>query len=127
MIFVELKDPRHILINISESSIISLLPAYVSPLIEHARAYLRRIFPRGTRIRSSNMDILKFWRNGSHIVTMNMQTADLSMEINEAMFVGSPGWVLKPHSQRSLGEDTKKLRLNVEVVGISSGLFIRPL
>ncbi|KAE9384987.1 PLC-like phosphodiesterase [Gymnopus androsaceus JB14] len=116
----ELIDPRHILINISESSVISLLPAHLDALIEHGRAHLRRIFPKGTRIRSSNMEILKFWRNGSHIVSMNMQTIDTSMQINEAMFAGSPGWVLKPQVQRLLNKDSRKVRLSIQVVGISS-------
>ncbi|KAF9068268.1 PLC-like phosphodiesterase [Rhodocollybia butyracea] len=116
----ELVDPRHILINISESSVTALLPAQLDPLVEHGRRHLRRIFPKGTRIRSSNMDILKFWRNGSHVVSLNWQTFDAPMQINEAMFVGSPGWVLKPQYQRSLNPDMRKVRFRAEVVGISS-------
>ncbi|KIK62977.1 hypothetical protein GYMLUDRAFT_41279 [Collybiopsis luxurians FD-317 M1] len=116
----ELVDPKHILINISESLILSLVPNELDPLVEHGRLHLRRIFPKGTRIRSSNMDLLKFWRNGSHVVSLNWQTLDTPMLINEAMFVGSPGWVLKPKAQRLLGEDPQKLKLCVQVAGLSS-------
>ncbi|KAJ3869013.1 PLC-like phosphodiesterase [Lentinula novae-zelandiae] len=116
----ELIDPRHILINISESKILSLLPTQLDPLIEHGRLHLRRIFPRGTRIRSSNMDILKLWRNGSHVVSLNWQTFDTPMQINEAMFLGSPGWVLKPKVQRLLNSDSRKFGFSAEIVGISS-------
>ncbi|KAJ4477257.1 PLC-like phosphodiesterase [Lentinula aciculospora] len=115
-----LVDPRHILINISESNILSLLPIHINPLIEHGRRHLRRIFPKGTRIRSSNMYILKFWRNGSHVVSLNWQTFDTPMQINEAMFVGSPGWILKPKAQRLLNPDSSKFRLSAEVIGVSS-------
>ncbi|KAJ4494862.1 PLC-like phosphodiesterase [Lentinula edodes] len=115
----ELIDPRHILINISESKILSLLPTQLDPLIEHGRLHLRRIFPRGTRIRSSNMDILKLWRNGSHIVSLNWQTFDTPMQINEAMFVGSPGWVLKPKAQRLLNPDSRTFRFSAEIVGLT--------
>ncbi|KAJ3795330.1 PLC-like phosphodiesterase [Lentinula aff. detonsa] len=116
----ELVDPRHILINISETNILSLLPTQLDPLIQHARLHLRRIFPKGTRIRSSNMDILKFWRNGSHVVSLNWQTVDTSMQINEAMFVDSPGWVLKPNAQRMLDQESRKFKLSAEIVGLSS-------
>jgi hypothetical protein len=44
----------HILINISETSLPSLFPASPLPLITHASQHLRRVYPRGTRIQSSN-------------------------------------------------------------------------
>ncbi|KAF5391498.1 hypothetical protein D9757_002414 [Collybiopsis confluens] len=116
----ELIDPKHILINISESLILSLLPAQLDPLIDHGLLHLRRIFPKGTRIRSSNVDVLKFWRNGSHVVSLNWQTFDTAMQINESMFVASPGWILKPKAQRLPDVDSQKLRLRVQVVGMSS-------
>ncbi|KAJ3777145.1 PLC-like phosphodiesterase [Lentinula raphanica] len=118
--WVELVDPRHILINISETNILSLLPIQLEPLIEHAHLHLRRIFPKGTRIRSSNMDLLKFWRNGSQIVSLNWQTFDKSMQINEAMFVGTPGWVLKPNASRLLNQGSDQLMHHVEIFGMSS-------
>lgn len=90
-------------------------------LTKHALVHLRRVYPRGTRIDSSNMNVLQFWRNGSHITSLNWQTYDKSMQINEAMFVGSNGWVLKPAKQLGLGETmTGRLRLVVELIGISS-------
>ncbi|KAL1684499.1 hypothetical protein GGG16DRAFT_119740, partial [Schizophyllum commune] len=61
----ELTTPKPILINISESGLASLLPASLTPLIAHGLRHLRRIFPRGTRIGSSNPDRLTFWRAGS--------------------------------------------------------------
>src|ERR1700722_6585383 len=86
---------KSILINVSESHVADLPPTAKSHLISHALQNLRRIYPRGTRITSSNLDILKFWRNGSHIASLNWQHYDRNMQVNEAMFAGSPGWVLK--------------------------------
>lgn len=41
-----------------------------------------------------------FWRAGSQVVSLNWQTYDTPMQVNEAMFVGTPGWVAKPEKLR---------------------------
>jgi phosphatidylinositol phospholipase C delta len=64
-----------------------------------------------------------FWRNGSHVASLNWQVYDRGMQVNEAMFVGSPGWVEKPLHMRKGSEYTPKggrEKLIGEVVGISS-------
>jgi phosphatidylinositol phospholipase C, delta len=54
-------------------------------------------------------------------VSLNWQSYDCGMQLNEAMFVGSPGWVLKPARLRGSGvETTAKFRFVGEVVGVSS-------
>jgi len=109
------------MINISESALSALLPHSVHELSSNALAHLRRIYPRGTRIESSNFDPIKFWRNGSHVASLNWQTFDKGMQINEAMFAGSEGWVLKPAHLLSLGQSMSgKLRITGEVIGVSS-------
>jgi len=125
--YKDITDPANILINISESACMKLLPASLTGLISHSSNHLRRIFPKGTRIDSSNLDPLMFWRNGSQITSLNWQVYDTGMQLNEAMFVGSPGWVPKPREMRkemissgaSLKENEKQ-RLVVEIVGVSS-------
>jgi len=43
------------------------------------------------------------------------------MQINEAMFVGSRGWVLKPEKMRGFGDETVgKVRFVGEIAGVSS-------
>lgn len=119
--YPEITDPKHVLINISESGCGALLPQSLPQLIEHARKHMRRIFPRGTRIRSSNLDPLRFWRNGSQVASLNWQNYDKGMQVNEGMFVGSPGWVLKPGPLMGAGNAmTGRWKLEGEVVGISS-------
>ncbi|KAJ7583892.1 PLC-like phosphodiesterase [Mycena floridula] len=116
----DILDPKHILINISESSLSGLLPQSLEDLVSNARKHLRRVFPKGIRINSSNMDVLKFWRNGSHVVSLNWQNYDTGMQINEAMFAGTDGWVLKPaHMLGEEGPPPTKLRLTAKIVGIS--------
>lgn len=114
-------EPKHILINISESSLSALVNHSLTSLIDHAQHHLRRVFPRGTRIGSSNFDPLKFWRNGSQVASLNWQKYDMGMQINEAMFVGSEGWILKPASLIGMGNGmASRLKLVGEVFGISS-------
>ncbi|THV02613.1 PLC-like phosphodiesterase [Dendrothele bispora CBS 962.96] len=115
-----LLEPRHILINISESAVLSLLPNSFRDLVDNGYRHLRRIFPKGLRIDSSNMDILKFWRNGSQVVSLNWQTFDRGMQLNEAMFVGTGGWVLKPQRMLTGEESGVRVRLSGEIVGVSS-------
>lgn len=122
--FISPPHPEHVLINISESSLLALLPHSIPDLITHARAHLRRIYPKGIRIRSTNLDPLKFWTNGSQIASLNWQTYDRSMQINEGMFVGSPGWVLKPAAMMNMGADMAGMfQFSAEIVGISSCRF----
>ena len=92
-------------------------------LIWHGSHHLRRIYPKGTRIGSSNFNPLVFWRNGSHVASLNWQVYDRGMQVNEAMFVGSPGWIEKPLHMRKGSEYIPVLgreKLIGEVVGVSS-------
>lgn len=116
----DLSDPKHILINISETTLSALLPNSLNHLIENAQRHLRRIYPRGLRINSSNLDVLKFWRNGSHVVSLNWQHYDLSMQLNEAMFLGTKGWVTKPSKLIGNEATMRKQRIQAKIVGASS-------
>ncbi|KAJ7202660.1 PLC-like phosphodiesterase [Mycena pura] len=120
------EEPLHTLINISESACGALLPRALAQLIAHSRAHLRRIYPKGTRIRSTNMDPLRFWRSGAHIAGLNWQHYDTGMQLNEALFVGTRGWVLKPARLRAADgapppqDAPARQRLTAEIVGISA-------
>ena len=120
---VDITDPKHIVINISESGCGKLLskPVYLPSLITHSQQYIRRIYPDGRRIESSNLDPLRFWRTGTHIASLNWQVFDQGMQINEALFLGANGWVLRPqHLIRETAEERRRVRLEIEVSGISS-------
>ncbi|PFH49185.1 hypothetical protein AMATHDRAFT_148284 [Amanita thiersii Skay4041] len=116
-------EPKHITINISESGCNKLLSIATSVplLIDHAQQYLRRIYPRGTRIQSTNLDPLRFWRSGAHITSLNWQSFDRGTQINESMFIGTKGWVLKPpYLVGGREKHTQKVKLEVEIAGVSS-------
>ena len=70
-------------------------------LFNHNKNYFLRVFPKGTRISSSNVDPTFHWRQGAQMVALNWQRADKGMMLNEAMFATSQGWVLKPEGYRA--------------------------
>lgn len=75
-------------------------PAHGIAMFNHNKTYLTRIYPKGTRISSSNYDPAFYWRHGAQIVALNWQKLDTGMMLNEAMFAGYEGWVLKPDGYR---------------------------
>jgi len=69
-------------------------------LFSHNRHYLMRAYPSGLRVSSSNLDPSVFWRKGVQMVALNWQKWDQGMMLNEGMFAGEGGWVLKPEGYR---------------------------
>lgn len=111
--------PHHHLINVSETGLSKHLPSYAVPISVHNSRHLMRVFPKGTRIGSSNLRPVKFWGIGAQICALNWQTFGLSNQLNDALFDGSEGYILKPAALRSGGDGNiatgkrKKLRLHV--------------
>ena len=101
----------------------ALLPRSSPDLIANGQAHLRRVYPKGTRIASGNLDPLKFWRAGSHFAALNWQEFDSGMQLNEAMFAGTPGWVLKPHALLGGQKRERRVKLSLHIVGLSSRKF----
>ncbi|KAI2623046.1 PLC-like phosphodiesterase [Hypomontagnella submonticulosa] len=115
-----LKDgPRNHLINVSETGLASHMPAANDKIALHNSRHLMRVFPKGTRISSKNLKQVPFWGIGAQICAMNWQTFNASMQINEALFSGTDGYVLKPRALRAGGSmslnsgRTKKLVLRI--------------
>ncbi|KAM0513045.1 hypothetical protein ACHAPE_008252 [Trichoderma viride] len=94
------KQPTHIY-SISEDRIIELHEKYPREVFTHNKNFFMRAFPAGRRINSSNPDPSRFWRRGVQMVAMNWQNMDEGMMVNEAMFDGEDGWVLKPEAYQS--------------------------
>ncbi|KAJ7636012.1 PLC-like phosphodiesterase [Mycena polygramma] len=74
----------------------------IENLIHHTRDHLVRIYPKGTRVNSTNYEPLQYWAAGCQLVALNIQTMDLGYRINQAMFMrrGPQGYVLKPPTLR---------------------------
>jgi phosphatidylinositol phospholipase C delta len=120
----ELLEPLHALINISESGLSNLLPHSLEGLVGHACKHMRRCYPRGTRVMSSNMDPLPAWRAGTQVAALNMQMWDLGTQLNAALFEGSQGWVLKPESLRGGHKRSGEVTFKVEVIGADDGQYL---
>lgn len=88
--------PHHHLINISESGLGAYLPENANRIAAHNSNHLMRVYPRGTRIRSTNLNPVPFWGIGAQVCALNWQKFGASMQLNEALFAGTDGYVLKP-------------------------------
>ncbi|WYZ40404.1 hypothetical protein EsH8_IV_000745 [Colletotrichum jinshuiense] len=97
----EASMPTHIF-SLSEKGVMEVHEKQGGALFEHNRHFLMRAYPSGLRIGSSNLDAPVFWRRGIQIVALNWQNWDEGMMLNEAMFAGTPGYVLKPEGYRCL-------------------------
>jgi phosphatidylinositol phospholipase C delta len=96
----EASMPNHIF-SLSEKAAMALQKRMPKALFAHNRDFLMRIYPHGMRVDSSNFDPVNFWRAGMQVVALNWQSWDVGMILNEAMFAGSDGYVLKPPGYRS--------------------------
>ena len=92
--------PSHIF-SIEERTIMELHEKKKSDMFTHNRNFFMRAYPAGFRIDSSNLDPSVFWRKGVQMVALNWQYLDEGVMLNEGMFAGEHGWVLKPPGYRS--------------------------
>lgn len=100
LITPEATVPTHVF-SLSEKKLMEVHESQGPTLFSHNRNFLMRAFPSGMRVSSSNLDPSVFWRKGVQMVALNWQKWDEGMMLNQAMFAGSGGWVLKPQSYRS--------------------------
>uniref|UniRef100_A0A8C9VUB1 Phosphoinositide phospholipase C n=1 Tax=Scleropages formosus TaxID=113540 RepID=A0A8C9VUB1_SCLFO len=70
--------------------------------VEYNKKQLSRIYPKGTRVDSSNYMPQIFWNVGCQMVALNFQTLDLPMQLNMGIFEynGHSGYLLKPEFMR---------------------------
>ncbi|OAP62416.1 hypothetical protein AYL99_04619 [Fonsecaea erecta] len=115
-----LKDgPHHHLINVSETGLKAYMPVENDKIARHNARHLMRVYPKGTRISSRNLKPVQFWGIGAQVCALNWQTFGASIQLNEALFSGTDGYVLKPAALRSGGSGRlntgkrKILRLHV--------------
>lgn len=91
--------PTHIF-SLSENTVLEVHENEAERLFDHNRWYMMRTYPSGMRISSSNLDPPVFWRKGIQVVALNWQKWDEGMMMNEGMFAGTGGYVLKPEGFR---------------------------
>lgn len=97
----EASIPSHVF-ALSESKIGDLLEDDQRALCRHNVEYFMRAYPKATRVSSNNLDPVPLWRAGVQMVALNWQEMNSAMMLNEAMFQGTGGWVLKPELLRRI-------------------------
>jgi phosphatidylinositol phospholipase C, delta len=108
----EASIPSHVF-SLSEAKVVDMHESDAHGLFAHNRDYLMRAYPSGMRVNSSNLEPLFLWRQGVQMAALNWQKWDKGMMLNEGMFAGEEGWVLKPEGYRGTtttikDPDTKK-------------------
>ncbi|XP_039259634.2 1-phosphatidylinositol 4,5-bisphosphate phosphodiesterase beta-4-like [Styela clava] len=88
--------------SFSESVGIGLLKTSAIEFVNYNKRQLSRIYPRGNRVDSSNYMPQVFWNAGCQMVSLNFQTSDLNMQLNQGRFEfnGMCGYLLKPEFMR---------------------------
>jgi phosphatidylinositol phospholipase C delta len=86
-----------------------------------------RIYPKGNRIDSSNLDVIPAWSAGNQLVALNYQTPGIPMHLNHGKFMenGEAGYVLKPPYMLSATAH-KKTEIQVHVHVISGCQLPKP-
>ncbi|RWS06316.1 1-phosphatidylinositol 4:5-bisphosphate phosphodiesterase classes I and II-like protein, partial [Dinothrombium tinctorium] len=85
-----------------ETQATSLLKERPVDFVNFNKRQLSRIYPKGTRVDSSNYMPQVFWNAGCQMVALNFQTLDLGMQLNLGLFEynARSGYLLKPDFMR---------------------------
>uniref|UniRef100_A0A8C1UGJ1 Phosphoinositide phospholipase C n=1 Tax=Cyprinus carpio TaxID=7962 RepID=A0A8C1UGJ1_CYPCA len=85
-----------------ETKALELLKESPVEFVEYNKMQLSRIYPKGTRVDSSNYMPQVFWNAGCQLVALNFQTIDLPMQLNLGIFEynGKCGYRLQPEFMR---------------------------
>ncbi len=116
----EASIPNHVF-SLSEAKVVDMHESNGDALFSHNRDYLMRAYPSGIRVNSSNLEPSFLWRRGVQIAALNWQKWDKGMMLNEGMFAGEEGWVLKPEGYRGTvkgsdaGNTIQKRTLNLTI------------
>ena len=126
----EVYAPEH-MISLSERTALKYVRSAPDDLIKHNRSHLSRIYPSMSSLArlhaSANFLPHHVWALGCQLVALNWQTADLGMELNQAMFArnGRCGYVVKPEALRSREhlvktQNSARVRLVLDIDVISA-------
>lgn len=64
--------------SLGEKTATKLIKVAHEDLVKHNRSHLTRVYPKGTRVTSSNYEPILFWRAGCQLVAINWQTTGKS-------------------------------------------------
>ncbi|XP_074112089.1 1-phosphatidylinositol 4,5-bisphosphate phosphodiesterase isoform X3 [Cotesia typhae] len=98
----EQKNMHYHMSSFAENTGLNHLKTSAIEFVNYNKRQMSRIYPKGTRADSSNYMPQVFWNAGCQMVSLNFQTADLPMQLNQGKFEynGSSGYLLKPDFMR---------------------------
>jgi len=111
------KDNPNVIYSISERQLINNLKSDQNLVKAYTDEHFIRVYPKATRIQSSNFEPQSFWDSGVQMCAMNFQTKDTGMALNKAFFSqnGNCGYVLKPYINEK-NTKIKSIRLSLTVL-----------
>ncbi|XP_066198791.1 1-phosphatidylinositol 4,5-bisphosphate phosphodiesterase beta-2 isoform X2 [Saccopteryx leptura] len=91
------KNRSYVISSFTELKAFDLLSKAAVKFVDYNKRQMSRIYPKGTRMDSSNYMPQMFWNTGCQMVALNFQTMDLPMQQNMALFEfnGQSGYLLK--------------------------------
>ena len=110
--------------SFSEMKAMKLIKKCLTQYVFFNSSSFSRIYPKGSRVDSSNFCPLDFWQAGCQLVALNCQTFDRGSQINLAMFQYQNqgcGYILKPASLLSNPANTAlstavKKKLSITII-----------
>uniref|UniRef100_A0A672Y811 1-phosphatidylinositol 4,5-bisphosphate phosphodiesterase n=1 Tax=Sphaeramia orbicularis TaxID=375764 RepID=A0A672Y811_9TELE len=91
------KNKSYVISSFVETKGEAMISKSAVEFVEYNKRQMSRIYPKGTRMDSSNYSPQPFWTVGCQMVALNYQTMDFPMQLNMAMFEfnGRTGYLLK--------------------------------
>ncbi|KAG7466337.1 hypothetical protein MATL_G00163620 [Megalops atlanticus] len=91
------KNKSYVISSFVETKGGDLISKTAVEFVEYNKRQMSRIYPKGTRMDSSNYNPQTFWNAGCQMVALNYQTMDFPMQLNMALFEfnGRTGYLLK--------------------------------
>ncbi|NXG37675.1 PLCB2 phosphodiesterase, partial [Dromaius novaehollandiae] len=91
------KNRSYVISSFTELKAYDLLTKFPLQFVEYNKRQMSRIYPKGTRMDSSNYMPQMFWNVGCQMVALNFQTMDVPMQQNMSLFEfnGQCGYLLK--------------------------------
>ncbi|XP_068085733.1 1-phosphatidylinositol 4,5-bisphosphate phosphodiesterase isoform X2 [Anabrus simplex] len=98
----EQRNIHHNLSSFAENTGLNYLKTEAINFVNYNKRQMSRIYPKGARVDSSNYLPQIFWNAGCQMVSLNFQTPDLPMQLNQGKFEynGNCGYLLKPDVMR---------------------------
>ncbi|ROT84767.1 putative 1-phosphatidylinositol 4,5-bisphosphate phosphodiesterase gamma-1 isoform X1 [Penaeus vannamei] len=126
-----------------ENRMESLMLSCPKGLLKFHKVGFSRVYPKSSRLDSTNYNPVPMWNHGCQMVCLNYQTGDKPMQLNEGRFMqnGKCGYILRPEFQNNPDYDPgnpltlpnpRPLNLSIKIFGArhlskSGKGFISPL